>query len=126
MRVGVWYTAVAVLMAGLVGVVGSGTTGDGSGVWAGALIGLVVQVVGFWLLFVWLLPRKRGLAHGLGMLLRFAAVAAVALLWLPDAGLAAAPTLFSLVGVLFLTTVAEPVVLQIDSSRAARPTAVGG
>jgi len=44
---------------------------------------------------------------------RFGLVAAVAFLGLPLLRVAAAPMLLSLVTVLFVTTLAEPVVLQI-------------
>jgi hypothetical protein len=71
----------------------------------------------FWLLFVWLLPCRPGLAHGLGMLTRFGLVAAVAFVGLPVLGTAAAPTLLALVTVLFLTTLAEPVVLKIATKK---------
>ena len=119
---------VALLFAGAVGALGSRwVAGDGEvGVWMGAGVGAAVQVVGFWVLFVWIYPARQALAHGLGMLVRFAALGIVALVWLPRAGLPAAPTLFSLATVLFLTTLAEPVILQRQPSTMKRTTTVGG
>jgi hypothetical protein len=117
MRSGLWFSLVAAAAALMVGLAGGAVAGSGAeaAVWWGAAAGLVAQLAIFWLLFVWLLPRRQALAHGLGMLARFGLVAAVALLGLPLLGLAPAPTLLSLVTVLFVTTLAEPVVLQIAS-----------
>ena len=117
MKGGLWFSLVAGVVALVVGLAGGALAGAGAGaaVWWGAVAGFVAQLSIFWLLFVWLLPRRQALAHGLWMLARFALVAAVALLGLPLLGLAPAPTLLSLVTVLFVTTLAEPVVLQIAS-----------
>ena len=115
MRRGAWYTVAAVLVAVLVGTIGGAAAGEAreAGVWAGAAIGVAVQVAGFWLLFVWALPGRPVLAHGLGTLTRLAAVGAVALVWLPRSGFPAAPTLLSLVAVFFLTMLVEPMALRI-------------
>jgi hypothetical protein len=115
MRSGLWFSLVAVVAGLAVGLVGAAWAGEAgrAGVWWGAGMGFAAQLLGFWLLFVLLLPGRRALAHGLGMLTRFGLVAAVALVGLPMLGVAAAPTLLSLVTVLFVTTLAEPVVLQI-------------
>jgi hypothetical protein len=51
------------------------------------------------------------------MLTRFGLVAAVAFVGLPVLGTEPAPTLLALVTVLFLTTLAEPVVLQIATKK---------
>jgi hypothetical protein len=88
---------------------GSGRTGA----WSGAAFAFAVQVIGFWLLFVWVLPKRHGLAHGLGAMLRMAVVALSALWLVPLVGVPAAPTLLALVTVLFLTTLSEPVILRI-------------
>lgn len=117
MRGGVLYTAVATVLALLVALVGS-TVSDGAGraaVWAGAGAGLVVQLLGFWLFFVVALPKHHALAYVLGMVVRFGFVGLVAFVGIPLLGLPAAPMLFSLVTVFFVTTLAEPVILQIDS-----------
>jgi hypothetical protein len=115
MRSGIWFSLVAAVAGLAVGLVGAAWVGDAgrAGVWWGVGVAFATQVAGFWLLFVLLLPGRRALAHGLGMLGRFGLVAAVAFLGLPLLGVAAAPTLLSLVTVLFVTTLAEPVVLQI-------------
>lgn len=122
MREGWRYTAAAGAILLLVGGGGVLFTAGAprSGVLAGAAIAVVVQVAAFWLLFVWLLPHRIGLAHGLGMLVRFAAVGLVALAWLPRANLPLGPTLFSLVGVLFLTTLVEPLVAKAGPPAIAR------
>ena len=91
---------------------GAGRTGALSG----AIVAFAVQVLGFWLLFVWMLPGREGLAHGLGALGRMGLVMVAALWVVPAAGLPAAPTLFSLVTVLFLTTLSEPIVLRLAST----------
>jgi hypothetical protein len=115
MRSGIWFSLVAAVAGLAVGLAGAAWVGEPgrAGVWWGAGVGFVAQVVGFWFLFVLLLPGRRVLAHGLGMLARFGLVAAVAFVGLPLLRVAAAPMLLSLVTVLFVTTLAEPVVLQI-------------
>ena len=117
MRAGVWYTLVAVVVTLLTAVGGAAMVGEagGDGVRWGAGVGFIAQVGKFWLLFVLLFPGRRALEHGLGMLVRFGLVAAVAFVGLPLLGWSPAPTLLSLVTVLFVTTLAEPVVLQIAS-----------
>ena len=88
--------------------------------WVGAAVGFAVQTAGFWLLFVWAFPRRRMLAHLLGFALRFAVVVCAALLWMPVASLPAAPVLLALVTVVSVATFFEPVVLQMETNRAAR------
>ena len=90
---------------------GAGRTGALSG----ALVAFAVQVLGFWLLFVWMLPGHQGLAYGLGVLGRMGLVMFAAFWAVPVAGLPMEPTLLSLVAVLFLTTLSEPVVLRLVS-----------
>lgn len=127
MRAGAWYTLGAVAVALLLALVAGTMVGEAgrTGVVAGAAVGLVVQVAGFWLLSVWALPDRPVLAHGLGMLSRFLTVAIVALLWLPASGLPAAPTLLSLVGVFFLTMLLEPMALKAGDSRRAAAAGAG-
>lgn len=118
MRLGIWYTLAAFGGALLVGLIGSSFAPQWSdGIWTGALIGLAVQLAGFWVFFVWMLPGQVLLAYGLGMLVRMIALGVVAMAWLPGSGLPAGPTLFSLVGVLFLTTLIEPVILKFTVAR---------
>ena len=80
-------------------------------VWVGAVIAFVVQIVLFVGLFVVAFARHPFLAHMLGIVGRFAALAMLAFIWVPLADLPAAPLLFSAVSVLFLTTLMEPLVL---------------
>jgi hypothetical protein len=49
-------------------------------------------------------------------MVRLALVAVVAMWLVPQAGLPAAPTLLTLVAVLFLTTLSEPIILRIVNS----------
>lgn len=113
-RTGVEYTVGSALLALLV--VGGGLLMGGTdvarGVIWGASVAWVVQVAVFWGLFVWALPSQRGLAHGLGAMIRFAAVAAMAFLGLAAWDLAPLPTLFSMVACLFGATLLEPLFLS--------------
>ena len=113
-RIGAEYTLASAMAALLVlgaGVALAGPEGS-SGVIAGTVSALLVQVAVFWALFVVLLPRQRGLAHGLGAMIRFAAVAVMAFWGLAGWGLAPVPTLFSMVACLFVTTLLEPLFLR--------------
>lgn len=74
----------------------------------GAACAFVVQVFTFWTIAVWLFPGKGFAAYGLGLLGRMAAFTVVALAVIPATGLGFAPTLFSLVGVFWATTLVEP------------------
>lgn len=115
MRSGLWYTTAAMLLT-LAVAAGSALVLDGAGragAWSGAAVAFAVQVLVFWLLFVWALPERHGLAHGLGAMLRMVLVAVAALWLVPAAGVPAAPTLLTLVAVLFLTTLSEPIVLRL-------------
>jgi hypothetical protein len=114
-RSGIWYTTAAALLTLAVAACSAMLLeGPGrAGAWSGAAVAFAVQVLGFWLLFVWTLPQRPGLAHGLGAALRLLVVALAALWVIPAAGLPAAPTLVTLVAVLFLTTLSEPIVLRI-------------
>ena len=115
MKRGVWYT-VAVIAIGLLAHAASWMIRPEwrEGVWLGAVIAAVTQVVLFWLLFVWLLPRRQMLAHGLGMMSRLVVFAVVALLALRWPVATAASTLFTLVAVFFASTVLEPVFLRTE------------
>ena len=118
MRSGIWYTtaaaAVTLVVAACCAMLLEGTGRIGA--WFGAAVAFAVQVLGFWLLFVWVLPRRQGLAHGIGAMLRLALVAVAALWIVPAAGLPAGPTLLTLVTVLFLTTLSEPIILRFAHS----------
>lgn len=110
------FAALVVAVSLLVALLGVGMAGAGAGVVAGAGIGCAFQLLSFWTMLA-LLPGRQMLAFGLGMLGRFALVALVALAGLPLAGLPAAPTLLSLVTVLFATTLLEPVFLAADTRK---------
>lgn len=128
MRAGTWYTLASLAALALVGAVGSSmveSVAARGAVWSGGVAGAVVQVATFWLLFVWWMPHRHALAHGLGMLVRFAAVAGAALVWVPVAGLDAGPALLALVGTLSLTTLVEPVILRLSATRTPGPRGGG-
>ena len=118
---GIRYTAVTFAIAALVAAVGLAAAGGAhpDGVMAGAGIGALVQVAAFWVFAVWLSPDRAWHGYGLGLLARLAAFGAVAFLVIPGAGLPFAATLFSLVGVFWLSTMVEPVFLK---SRTSNPT----
>lgn len=101
-------------VAALVGLLGAAVAGpDGrAAVWLGALAAGGIQAMLFAAVPLWLGPSRRFLAYGLGALARFGAFAAVALLGLPLLRVPAAPLLFSLAVVFFLTTLLEPFFLH--------------
>jgi hypothetical protein len=115
---GLRYTLAALAVAALVVAAGLAFVDAAyrGGVLAGAGIGVAVQVAAFWIFAVWLYPGRMWHGYGLGMLARFAAFAAAAFLVVPRAGLPMAATLFSLVGVFWLTTLVEPVFLKTRTS----------
>jgi len=104
------YAAVLTILVGVVGSWVAGPEASGA-IWLGAGLAFLIQFVLFVVLFVIAFSSRPLLAHGLGMLGRFAAFGAVMLLWVPFAGVPAAPLLFSLVTVLFMTTLVEPLIL---------------
>ncbi len=97
----------------LVGLIGTGIAGPEGrlAVWLGVGVALVVQLVLFVALFVLAFAERPLVAHGLGILGRLLALVALALYWLPWTGIPAAPVLFSLVAVFFVTTLLEPLFL---------------
>jgi hypothetical protein len=115
---GLRYTLAVLAVAALVAAAGMSFAGAAhrDGVLAGAGIGAAVQIAAFWIFAVRLYPGRLWHGYGLGMLARFAAFAAVAFLVVPAAGLPLAATLFSLVGVFWLTTLVEPVFLKTRTS----------
>ena len=114
---GIRYTAAALAAAALVAAVGLGLAPRyRDGVLAGAGIGAGVQVAVFWLFFVWLYPGRGWHGYGLGLLVRLAVFALAAFVLVPAAGLPLAATLFSLVGVFWLTTMMEPLFLKTRTS----------
>ncbi|HEX2201839.1 MAG TPA: hypothetical protein VHG91_01005 [Longimicrobium sp.] len=115
---GIRYTAFAVVAAALVAAAGVRMGGEAyrDGVLWGAAIGFAVQVAAFWIFAVWLYPGRAWHGYGMGLVARMAAFGVAALLVVPRAGLPLAATLFSLVGVFWLTTVVEPVFLKTRTS----------
>lgn len=113
MKAALWLVPLGVLLIGaLVYVAGVALAGAAAqrGVAAGVVIACVFQLI---LLAIAHLafPGKQLAAYGVGMLGRMLLVLVVALVVVPATGLPAAPMLFSLVSVLFATTLLEPVAL---------------
>lgn len=116
MKQGLRYTAAALAVAAVIVMIGlSMAPQHRDGVLAGAGIAAVVQVAVFWLFFVWLYPDRAWNGYGLGLLVRLAVFSVAAFVVVPQAGLPLAATLFSLVGVFWLTTVLEPVFLKTSN-----------
>lgn len=107
------FAALVVALSAVIALAGSGMVRAEwrTGVVVGAGIGCVFQLLSFRAMLT-LLPGRQLLAFGLGMLGRFALVAAAALVLLPATGLPAVPTLLTLVSVLFATTLLEPLFLR--------------
>ena len=117
MKQGFRYTAAALAVAAAVVLVGLALAPQHrDGVLAGAAIAAFVQVAAFWLFFVWLYPDRGWHGYGLGLLVRLAVFGLAAFVMVPRAGLPLAATLFSLVGVFWLTTMMEPVFLKTGTS----------
>ncbi|HEY0035830.1 MAG TPA: hypothetical protein VGB66_04035 [Longimicrobium sp.] len=116
-RLGLRYSAIAFALAALVAVAGVlMAPAYRDGVLAGAGMALLVQVAVFWAFFVWLYPGRAWHGYGLGLLVRLAMFALAAFVIIPAAGLPLAATLFSLVGVFWLTTIMEPLFLKTRTS----------
>ena len=112
----------AVAVSAMVLVVGrwlASPAGD-PGVVPGVILALTTQLFASWMFAEVLLPGQRFLAYGLGMLIRFAVVAATALLVIPQTGIPAAPTLLALVSVFFVLAVLEPVFMPSSKETIAR------
>ena len=77
---------------------------------AGVLVGVAFQLL-ILLIAAVVFPQNALAAYGVGMLGRLLLVIVAALVILPAAGLQPAPFLYSLVTVLFATTLLEPVVM---------------
>ena len=103
------------LMVGLTGTV-IAAPAAAPAVWLGAGLALVIQSMLVLILFVLVFAGQPLLAHGLGMIARFVAFGLVAMIEVPMLGVPAAPFLFSLVAVFFVTTLLEPVLLFSPSS----------
>jgi hypothetical protein len=116
------YTGAVAGIAALVAAVMAAMLGSAAlpAILAGAGLGALVQVASFWVFMVWLYPGRAWMGYGLGLLVRFAFFALVAFVVVPRAGLPLGPTLFSLVGVFWLSTMLEPVFLKPRSPRTAQ------
>lgn len=89
------------------------------GVTAGVVVGAGFQLLLFTLMLA-AFPGRPLIAFGVGMLGRMVLVVAAALVVVPAAGLPPAPFLFSLVTVLFTTTLLEPVLMAPGPENDAR------
>jgi hypothetical protein len=116
---GVRYSVGAVVVAFLVVAVAGlfVDAAEWSGVVAGAGLGLLVQVLVFWLLGVLAFPTRRLVLVGVGMAVRMVALLLAAFFG-PAFGLPLAPLLLTLVSVFVLTTLLEPVVFQLETKSA--------
>lgn len=114
MRAGLEYTATLLLVSAVVG--GAGAllfdAGTARGVWFGAGTAFLVQAGIFWGLLVRADVSRVGVAHAIGVLLRFVSVGILAFLVVPAMQLPPAATLLSLVAVFFVTTLLEAVFLK--------------
>jgi predicted neutral ceramidase superfamily lipid hydrolase len=118
----VWIAVAGTLAAALlVWLLGSAMTDAAGrpGVLAGVAIAAGFQVLVL-LATSAALPESRFAAFGVGMLGRMLLVVAAALAIVPATGLPPAPTLFSLVTVLFATTLLEPVAFAAGAKKKSR------
>ena len=111
MKAASWLVPVGVLGIGAL-VFAAGVALAGREATAGVAVGVVLACL--FQLFLFLVsrvvfPGKQLAAYGLGLLGRLVLVAVAILVVVPAAHLPAAPTLLSLVSVLFATTMLEPV-----------------
>ena len=108
-----------VLVIGLL-VYAAGVALAGAGASKGVAVGVAVACA-FQLLLLLIarvaFPGKQLAAYGVGMLGRMLLVVVSALVLVPASGLPAGPTLFSLVTVLFATTLLEPVALAAGTQK---------
>lgn len=114
------YLAAVMVAAGLVWLAGWALAPeDVRGVTAGVGLGTAFQLLVF-ALMVAVFPGRPLVAFGVGMLGRMVLVVAAALVILPAAGLPPAAFLFSLVTVLFTTTLLEPALMGTAAKNDAR------
>ena len=116
------FAIAAVAASGVVLLVGRwlASPADDPGVAAGVVLAVTTQLFASWMFADVLLPGQRFLAYGLGMLTRFAVVAATALLVVPQSGLPVLPTLLAMVCVFFVLAVLEPVFMPSSKETIAR------
>jgi hypothetical protein len=114
------YVAAVAVSAGLVWLAGWAMAPEAvDAVTAGVALGALFQLLLFGIM-VAVFPGRPLPAFGVGMLGRMVLVVAAALAFQPATGLAAAPFLFSLVTVLFTTTLLEPVLMASGAENQAR------
>jgi hypothetical protein len=114
-----WLVPAGVLGIGLLVYLGALTVTAPSartGIAVGVILGCVFQLL-FLLLARMVFPGRQLAAYGVGMLGRLTLVLASAMVLVPATGLPAAPTLLSLVTVLFATTLLEPVALAAGTRK---------
>jgi hypothetical protein len=114
------YSTLATCLALFAGLVGARLVDapERVGVLVGAALALAIQVGVVGLVGHLLFPGRRMLLFAVGMGTRLVAVFAV-FLAAPLLGLPLAPTLLTLVTVFLLTTLLEPVAVQLDTQLAA-------
>lgn len=114
-----WLLPVAVLAIGAL-VYGGGVALAGPGARGGVAVGVAIACA-FQLVFLLVarvaFPGNQLAAYGVGLLGRLILVVAAAMVLVPATRLPAAPTLFSLVTVLFATTLLEPVALAAGTPK---------
>lgn|GEM_PF-2752502 len=107
------YSAASLVLALVIGFLAAGIASDAGreGVVAGATTAVAFQLLVFWV-FTGIFADRPVVAFGLAALSRLLLVVVMALVVLPRSGWAVAPTLLTLVSVLFATTLLEPVFLR--------------
>jgi hypothetical protein len=112
------FLVVVVVVAGLVAAAGPFLAGAGSGrpVAVGAVMAALAQCALF-VLLVQAFPGRGMLVFGMGMMGHLVLLVLAMFVVVPLSGLAAAPTLISLVSVLFASTVVEPLFLSVDNRK---------
>lgn len=107
------YSAASLVLALVIGFLAAGIASDAGreGVVAGATTAVAFQLLVFWV-FTGIFADQPVVAFGLAALSRLLLVVVMALVVLPRSGWAVAPTLLTLVSVLFATTLLEPVFLR--------------
>ena len=125
-REGAVYSLGTLMIAAVVLAIGGSMTGGGAmaELVCGSIVAAGLQIVIYWAFFVVALPGREAVAHGLGVMVRMMAVAAMAFVGAPALGLSLAPTLLSMVGCLFGSTLLEAVILQRRVVVKANPGAV--
>ena len=116
-RVSSWsmYAVTGLVLTVLIAVIVSAMTGEAHAIWVGAAVAYAVQLVAFALLLA-LRPQTQLFMVGWlgGMVLRFAVLGVLAFALSRTGTLPIAPTLLSMVGIVFVLLLLEPVFLRWD------------